>query len=275
MDEYTNDEINRWRTFNDFFSRKIDRRARPIEKAYPKSIISPCDARIICFQQNKFFNIYSERKDSYRCKKKFIITDFIPYINDYDEFIEGSGFVCRLAPQDYHHFHSPHDMIIDSMQLAGDSLYSVNPIMDDDVYEILNINFLNDNFKIILHCTSLIYPSIKFYYIIIGAALVGSIKFNYRALNMVLENLIKKKSNKYHSFSPRDPIIVKAGDDMGSFYYGGSTVAVLFNCNLSFDYDLLYFSTYDENKQRGGILFENDCVLESRILVNQHLALIE
>jgi len=267
ISEYSSNEINNWKTFNDFFSRKINMKMRPAEIINKYSVRSPCDSRIVCFQKNQFLNLYNENKsnDSYRAKKKFIIYDLIPYIQNYYEIVEGSGFICRLAPQDYHHFHAPIDMIIESVQMSGNKLYSVNPIMDDNVYDELNIDFLNDNFKIIFYCRCAWDPTIKIYYIIIGATLVGSIKFNNIKLSETIKKISKDKE-KYHQFST-DEILCEAGNDIGSFYYGGSTVAVLFNHQLLFDYDLLYFSTYTQNN--GG-----QCIIESRVCVNQHLGLI-
>ncbi len=263
------DEINSWKNFNQFFSRKINLDYRPLDlissnnQSNNLSILCPTDSRVIAFQKN----IYME---SYIKNSKFNIKQIIPLLDSdkWESLSVGSGFICRLAPQDYHRYHCPLKGMIKEIMICGNKLFSVNPICMKSNY----INVLADNMKTILliHNSEL---NVNYYMVIIGATFVGSIKFTNNKIQRAYDYLINNNYNKY-SFSK--PIEIDYGDDIGSFLYGGSTVAVLFDKQLEFDKSIIDFSLYDINDLNDQNNQKNlDHLIESYYYCRSYLAKIK
>jgi phosphatidylserine decarboxylase len=145
-----------------------------------------------------------------------------------------------LAPQDYHHFHSPIDGCIHSMNILGIDLNSVNPI----AMQSKHINILNDNMRIILNIKNKF--GLECYYVIIGASLVGSVRFHSYKLNRIYQYLIDNKTN---SHIITQPISVTIGEDLGTFLYGGSTVVMIFNKVIDFRTEIKQYSLYDNSNK--------------------------
>ena len=123
---------------------------------------------------------------------------------------EGSIAICRLAPQDYHRFHSPVDGWVWGLKSIEGSFYTVNPVA---VREELDI--FTENKRTVCYIRSDIFGNVAF--VSIGATMVGSV-------NMTVSN--ESKINKF--------------DEMGYFAFGGSTVVLLFKKGtIAFDSDLV------------------------------------
>ena len=105
----------------------------------------------------------------------------------------------RLAPQDYHRFHSPVDGVVGKYVPVANGYLTVNPmaIREKDV------DVFTENKRMVTVIQSPEFDKVG--YIIVGAMLVGSI----------------------HITSPRGSK-VKRLDEVGYFAFGGSTIIVLF-----------------------------------------------
>jgi len=188
-------------SFNEFFTRKIKKSARPINTD-SNAVVSPADGK--CMAYNDISNI------------DFIIKgyrfDVYSFLNDSvlaQKYTDGSLVVIRLAPYDYHRFHFPvSGMISPTTQIDGD-YYSVNPIA---LYNMAEIFCLNKREYVIIS-TPLFGDVIMAE---VGATMVGSIVQTYKG------NLAEK------------------GKEKGYFEFGGSTVVLLFEKNkIHIDEDLL------------------------------------
>jgi phosphatidylserine decarboxylase len=226
MSVVTADEQASWKNFNQFFSRKINLDYRPMNY-----ILSPADSRIISFQKNKYMKSYIKNS-------KFNLNQLIPLLGDdqWKSLSAGSGFISRLAPQDFHHFTCSVGGVINCMMIAGDKLFSVNPV----AIKSPHVNVLADNIRVIL-CINNRVLNVNYYMIIVGATFVGSIKFCDQKIQHIYDYLVQNNMNKY-TFTK--PIPVEAGQDMGYFLYGGSTVVQLFDTQIEFNDTMKKFSLY-------------------------------
>ena len=130
-------------------------------------------------------------------------------------FDHASMVILRLAPQDYHRYHSPVGGTIASQHTIGGSLHSVNSdAMTSGNYAIFNTRVV----------TIINTPARgRVAFVAIGAVCVGSVQ------------MVR---------GPGD--VVGRGDELGYFQFGGSTIAVLFedpaSTGLRFDDEILALS---------------------------------
>ena len=112
--------------------------------------------------------------------------------------------VCRLAPQDYHRFHSPVEATVGDVHDIKGELYTVNP---QAINEDLNVFTLNKRSVMLLQA-NIGHKTVPMAFVAVGAMLVGSIGWS------------KKPGDK-----------VAKGEELGWFQYGGSTCIVVFPKN--------------------------------------------
>lgn len=188
-------------SFNDFFYRKLKPEARPIGDGF----VSPGDGRLLAFEN------VADLQHFFVKGQKFTLPAFLKDHKLARQFENASMLILRLAPKDYHRFHFPYDGTPTAAKKINGHYYSVSP------YAITG-NFTkvfceNKREYCILKTPDkgdiLIAP--------IGAQMVGSI---------------------IETYTPEK--VVKKGDEMGYFAYGGSTVVVLADRDkLAIDADLL------------------------------------
>jgi len=131
-----------------------------------------------------------------------------------EAFDGGSIAVFRLAPVDYHRFHSPiHGKIGAQMKKITGTYYTVNPIAIKE-----NLDVLTRNQRTVITIESNTFEKVAF--VAIGALLVGSVNFTVEP---------NQRVNK--------------GDELGYFAYGGSTIVVVFKAGMvKWDDDLRHNS---------------------------------
>jgi len=126
------------------------------------------------------------------------------------EFNDGVLVICRLAPQDYHRFHTPVEGKIKSFKPHDGTYFTVNPIAVRETIDVYT-----ENKRTVMVLESPQFGNVVF--IAVGATLVGSIFWT-------------KKEGDY----------VKKGDELGYFAFGGSTVLLLFKQGtIELDEDLV------------------------------------
>ncbi len=153
-------EKTEFRSFNDFFTRKLKGNARPISK---DSLVAPADGRYFIFENIKPHQEIFMKEQRLSISKLF---------HGSDKYIGGALVMARLAPPDYHRFHFPVDCIPSAPKLIGGYLFSVNPIALRT-----NINFLTENKRVVVELKTETLGTLAF--IAIGATNVGSIEFTF------------------------------------------------------------------------------------------------
>ncbi|KAJ3489822.1 hypothetical protein NLI96_g1860 [Meripilus lineatus] len=212
LDELLEPDLATYKTFNDFFSRKLKPDARPVQnESDPAGFCSAADCRLVVYE-----NI-SHATRLWIKGNKFTISHLLGLPEDAERikaFEGGSVASFRLAPADYHRFHSPLDGTIDDILDVPGEYYTVNPqAVNEPGFDVFT-----ENKRSILYMTHS-RSGLPVAIVAIGAMLVGSIRW----------------TGGYQRGTA-----IKRGEELGYFAYGGSTVIVLFPKGLiKFDDDLV------------------------------------
>ena len=180
-----------FRSFNEFFSRKLKPDARPIEQENAVAVF-PADGRHLGVQD------LSANLGFYVKGQKFDLPKLFQSEELAGRFRKGSLIISRLCPVDYHRFHAPVSGKISEARLINGSLFSVNPIA---LRKRLSVFWENKRYLCMIDSD---YHG-KVAQFIVGATCVGSATFTF-------------------SQNQR----VKKGEELGYFSFGGSCVLTLF-----------------------------------------------
>lgn len=188
------ENIDDFKSFNDFFIRPLHQDARPIDMS-PNTLISPGDGRLFAFTNISTDSLVQVKGIHYSLSE---------LLGDNEISKEYEGGVClvlRLCPTDYHRFHFIDSGIPLENTFIKGNYYSVNPIALERVAKLYCQNkrewsiFKSDNFGDIIHVE-------------VGATCVGTIEQSY---------IPNSRVNK--------------GDEKGYFKFGGSTTILFFKKN--------------------------------------------
>jgi phosphatidylserine decarboxylase len=163
-------DTTKYKTFNEFFSRKLKPNARPVENADdPLAICSAADCRLTVYQTVDL------AKQFWIKGREFTISNLLgedPSSEKSSVFDGASVAVFRLAPADYHRFHSPIDGTVadtDIVHIPG-QYYTVNPqAVNEPGFDVFTANT-----RSVLYLTHAA-TGLPVAFVAIGALLVGSI----------------------------------------------------------------------------------------------------
>lgn len=202
-------DLTAYQSFNDFFSRKLNFRARPIcRKA--GTIISPSDGRLTVIPK------LNENTLSYiKWAPVHLIDLFHNSLSLVERYKNGSCAILRLCPADYHRFHFPVSGKIGLTKTVPGLLHSVNPYALQQNIPVFCLNKRtiseldsNEAGKVLL--------------MEVGAMFVGTIVQTYRPT-----------------------MTVEKGEEKGFFKFGGSTCIMFFEKDaIHFDEDLVKYSEF-------------------------------
>ncbi len=180
-----------YRTFNEFFHRRLQPGARPIAQG-EDVVVFPADGRHLL--------VPDLAVDSFIFAKgrRFPLDRFLGGGDLAKEFAGGSAIFSRLCPTDYHRFHFPLGGFCEDSHLIPGPLYSVSPIALGR-----SLGYLVENKR---RLTRVRHAAIGSYlFIEVGATNVGSIVETCPG-----------------------GVEVRKGDEKGYFRFGGSMVVTLF-----------------------------------------------
>jgi phosphatidylserine decarboxylase len=180
-----------YRSFNEFFYRKLKRSARPID-GDESSVVFPADGRHLGFARA------SEITGVFVKGQKFDLAALLGDRKLAARYADGSLVLSRLCPVDYHRFHFPAAGIPGEARLIGGPLFSVNPIALRQ-----RLAYLWTNKRAITELKT--EHSGTVLCLEIGATCVGTIA---------------------QTFTPGHP--VAKGEEKGYFAFGGSSTLTLF-----------------------------------------------
>lgn len=184
LDEY---EPASYRSFNEFFTRKIKAESRPIDND-PENFISPCDSKLSIYKidEHSVFNI----KNSF-----YSVSSLIRCPKIAERYSGGWCMIFRLEVDDYHRYIYVDNGKKSSNKHIRGSYHTVNPIALEEV------NIYKENTR---ECTLLATENFgDVVQVEVGAMMVG------RIVN-------------YHGKTD-----IRRGEEKGKFEYGGSTVVLL------------------------------------------------
>lgn len=185
------EDIGKYSTFNEFFTRELKPSRRPLCNQ-PEALISPADGRVFAWE-NIDIDLMVQVKGL-----AYTLADLLQDQALALAYSGGTCLVIRLCPADYHRFHFPDSGVPGPPQQIKGSYYSVNPLALHKIIRLYCRNkreltvFRSDHFGDMLLLE-------------VGATCVGSIIQTYSA-------------NQH----------VAKGSEKGYFKFGGSTVIVLF-----------------------------------------------
>lgn len=209
-------DYTKFTSFNDFFYRKLRAGARPIESPEDdRIVVSPADCRSTTFATVDDATTLWIKGRNFSVAKLFNGNFNNLEKSDFYKPEKCSLGIFRLAPQDYHRFHSPVAGKIGPIKHIEGEYYTVNPMAirsDLDVY--------GENVRVIVPIETAQFGTVVF--VGIGAMMVGS-------------TILTVEEGQ----------TVQRGDEIGYFKFGGSTVLLLFEKEkFIFDSDLI-----DNSKQ--------------------------
>ncbi len=146
-----------FRSFNDFFIRKLKEECRPLSH---KEAIIPADGRYN-FSPNGAETVFVKGK-------KLDLEELLASASLAKQYKAGAFVLGRLCPSDYHRFHFPIDCTPSTPRLINGPLYSVNPLALKN-----NLRILTENKRMITELASPQFGRVQ--YIEVGATFVGSI----------------------------------------------------------------------------------------------------
>lgn len=199
-------DVAQFKTFNDFFTRKLRPDCRPIDRR-PEVLVSPADGRLLVVPELTADLELDVKGVRYSLRR------LLAGVIDPPEFEGGSAMVVRLCPVDYHRYHFPDGGHAHPPVDVPGSLHSVNPLALST-----RLDIFGENKRSITRLDSDGFGPIAI--VEVGALCVGSI---------------------VHTFRPGR---VERGGEKGMFRFGGSTIVLVFGKGrLRFDDDLLANST--------------------------------
>ncbi|EDS76353.1 phosphatidylserine decarboxylase [Clostridium botulinum C str. Eklund] len=192
-----------FKSFNDFFYRKLNTNARPI--IYDENIlISPADGRLFAYENIDIDNLIQVKGLTYS------LDELLKNLELAEKYIGGTCLLFRLAPVDYHRFHFIDDGICEEAIKISGSYYSVNPIALEKVPKLFCENKREYSIFHSKHFGDVLYVDV-------GATCVGSI---------------------IQTYTPNESVI--KGDEKGYFKFGGSTIILFFEkAKIIVDKDIL------------------------------------
>jgi phosphatidylserine decarboxylase len=178
-----------FRSFNEFFFRKLKPSARPIDAA---PVVFPADGRHLGFPDVSAI-------DSFFVKgQRFDLAGLLDDAALAAKYAKGALVLSRLCPVDYHRFHFPAAGTPSETRLINGPLFSVSPIA-----LARNLSYLWTNKRTLTELKTEDFGTILL--LEIGATCVGTIQ---------------------QTFTPGEP--VAKGAEKGYFAFGGSSTITIF-----------------------------------------------
>jgi len=223
LEESEESDTKRYKSFNDFFTRKLKSESRPINPDI-NTITSPVDGMVV--QLGKI-----EKETLIQAKGiKYNVGDLIKNKTLAKTFRNGFFITIYLAPKNYHRIHSPFSGTIEETRYLEGNLYSVNFQSTRKIGSLYSNN----------ERTFCYVKSDNFYYglVSVGAAMVGSIVPFWN-----IETKPKKRNlvNLWNEGPEEDLKAVSKGQEL-SYFQMGSTVILLLPPGIEADKNFLYES---------------------------------
>lgn len=178
----------RYRSYNDFFTRKVRRGARPVEME-PECLVSPSDGSAMVLPLGE---------DAAFCVKKsqYTLKSLLRSGKLAEKYRGGSALIVRLAVTDYHRYCYIDDGVISGYRTIPGVFHTVQPIA------VTSCPVYHENTREYCQLYSENFGEVVV--MEVGAMLVGCI------------------------VNDKDRGIVKRGQEKGHFEFGGSTIILLF-----------------------------------------------
>lgn len=202
-----------FKTFNQFFTRKLKKEVRPISLGN-NVVVSPADGVVSQIGFIKNGEVFQAKG------RRFSLHDFLGGDKKISEmFINGSFSTIYLSPKDYHRIHMPFSGTLRSMDYIPGNLFSVNPVT---VESVDNLFARNERLSCIFET-----KDGPMAVVLVGAMIVAGIRVIWEK-NPFIKN--KKIQHFKYPLKGQGSVHLKKGDELGRFMLG-STVVICFPKN--------------------------------------------
>ncbi|RYP51415.1 hypothetical protein DL769_010818 [Monosporascus sp. CRB-8-3] len=208
MADFEPSDIDKYRTFAEFFTRAHAPGSRPIFALDDDSkAVVVADSRVVVYES------VAETKRLWIKGADFSITNLVMDMQLGARFDGAAVASFRLSPQDYHRYHSPVSGTIKLFRSMPGDYYNVDPVAQRS-----DVDILTGNARDYVIIDTKEFGEVLF--VAIGATDVGTVKFNDKWQKPGAE--------------------IRKGDELGLFQFGGSSIIVAFQKGrIKFDQDLL------------------------------------
>ena len=209
MQEAVEPNIEKYLSFNDFFTRALRTDARPLARY---DYLCPIDGAISQFGAIESDQIFQAK--GHRYSTTALLGGDRELAAHFDN---GSFATLYLSPKDYHRIHMPCDGRLKRMVYVPGALFSVNPTTARGVPGLFARNE-----RVICEFES---AHGIFVLVLVGATIVGS-------MATVWHGVVNPRTKQVRAWQYADQsIVLKQGEELGRFLLG-STVVMLFPKNM-------------------------------------------
>ena len=135
MQDFEPSELDKYSTFEEFFTRAHKPGSRPIlDKDNPNRAVVVADSRVVVYES------VEAAKTLWIKGKNFTVTNLVMDAELGEKFEDGSVASFRLSVQHYHRFHSPVRGEVASFQSLPGDYYQVDPVALQSDVDILTRN---------------------------------------------------------------------------------------------------------------------------------------
>ncbi len=203
-----------YKTFNEFFARKLADGAREIDQN--ACIVAPCDSTVASFGDIHDGELLQAKHKTFTLQALLTDQDLTK------QFLHGCYVNMYLSPKDYHRVHMPFTGTLDEIIYVPGKLDSVSHLVTNNID-----NVYAHNERLICSFTTQLG---KMVVIFVGATIVGSINtVFYGTINRTHKEKLFRKSYKSANLS------FAKGEELGYFSMG-STVIILLEHKLPLDH---------------------------------------
>jgi len=227
LEEAVVSDVTQYKTFNEYFVRKLKPGARDIDPT--ATLVSPADCKVTSFGEMSYEDLKIDQVKGVSYPLDIFVGPRHPFLKGLDNSFADTHrsdtsddfkiFYCSvyLAPGDYHWFHSPTEWTVEHRRHIPGHLFSVDPRVLRKINGIFNFNervILSGHWQHGLFC-----------YAAVGAYNVGSIKLNSKREKGFCTNL-KDKDMVFKDRLYGAGELHQRGDSLGGFELGSSLVLV-------------------------------------------------
>ncbi|WP_289118021.1 archaetidylserine decarboxylase [uncultured Idiomarina sp.] len=222
MSEAIEESPQAYKTFNDFFTRRLKPELRPL-KADDDELAHPVDGAVSQLGEIKDGRIFQAKGHDYSLQELLGGSE-----EDAKPFMNGDFATIYLAPKDYHRIHMPCDGVLKKMVYVPGDLYSVNPLTAANVP-----NLFARNERVVAIFDTEVGPMSM---VLVGATIVASIGTVWSG-TVTPPTGARIQSWSYPTSGPAS-IHLKKGEEMGHFKLGSTVVLTFAKDAIEFDDDL-------------------------------------
>jgi phosphatidylserine decarboxylase len=210
LSEAERTRISDYNNFNDFFTRALNAKARPIMGS-KNDWISPVDAQISQVGSIEGGQLIQAKG------KTFTLTELLGSDHTTSEHYQNGQFLTLyLSPKDYHRIHMPMAATLLKTTFVPGKLFSVNPLTANNVSRLFARNE-----RLVCEFDS---HQGRFIMVLVGAMVVASIETTWAGIVAPFQRRIQQQQFNSQSIS------FAKGEEMGRFRLG-STVIMIFEEN--------------------------------------------